>query len=135
MGRCDPGLKATKRLTVTDAHTAVALGSGDVAVLATPAILALAEGACVAAIADDLPDGETSVGAWAEVEHMRAAPLGASVAAHALLLGHHKRRLEFSVSVEADGQEIAKVRHRRILVDRARFLDGAAPSSAPVQAP
>jgi predicted thioesterase len=135
MGRCDPGLKASADLVVTEAHTALALGSGDVAVLSTPAILALAEGACVAAIAADLPDGETSVGAWAEIEHMRATPVGASVSAHALLLGHHKRRLEFSVTVEADGQEVAKVRHRRILVDRARFLAGAAPSSAPGQAP
>jgi fluoroacetyl-CoA thioesterase len=59
MGKCDPGLKKTRTLEVADEHTAVALGSGEVAVLGTPALLALAEGACVDAIADDLPDGQT----------------------------------------------------------------------------
>jgi fluoroacetyl-CoA thioesterase len=98
------------------------LGSGDVPVLGTPALLALAEGACVEAIAGDLPPGDTSVGTWAEIEHLRAAPTGSTVCAHATLIGHHGRRLEFSVLVEQDGATVAKVRHRRVLVDRERFL-------------
>jgi fluoroacetyl-CoA thioesterase len=122
MGRCDPGLKLDRTLHVEDEHTAVALGSGDVPVLGTPALLALAEGACVAAISEDLPDGETSVGTWAEIEHLKATPVGHDVCAHATLIGHHGRRLEFNVLVEDGGETIAKVRHRRVLVDRDRFL-------------
>lgn len=123
MGRCDPGLKHVRELTVEPAHTAEALGSGDVPVFGTPALLALAEGACVDAIADDLPEGQTSVGTWAEVEHLKATPVGRVVRAQATLVGHHGRRLEFSVSVdEADGETIARVRHRRVLVERERFL-------------
>jgi fluoroacetyl-CoA thioesterase len=122
MGRCDPGLKLDRILHVEDEHTAVALGSGDVPVLGTPALLALAEGACVAAISGDLPDGETSVGTWAEIEHLKATPVGHDVCAHATLIGHHGRRLEFNVLVEDRGETIAKVRHRRVLVDRDRFL-------------
>jgi hypothetical protein len=38
------------------------------------------------------------------------------------VIGHHGRRLEFSVMVEQDGATVAKVRHRRVLVDRERFL-------------
>jgi fluoroacetyl-CoA thioesterase len=132
MGKCDPGLNEHRTLVVTSAHTAVALGSGDVEVLGTPALLALAEAACVDAIATDLPDGETSVGVWAEIEHLKASPLGATVCAHATLMGHHKRRLEFSVLVEQDGDTIARVRHRRILVERERFLDGIARRAAAV---
>jgi fluoroacetyl-CoA thioesterase len=122
MGRCDPGLKLDRTLEVEDEHTALSLGSGDVPVLGTPALLALAEGACVDAIRDDLPDGQTSVGTWAEIEHLKATPVGHSVCAHATLIGHHGRRLEFNVLVEDAGDTIAKVRHRRVLVDRARFL-------------
>jgi fluoroacetyl-CoA thioesterase len=44
------------------------------------------------------------------------------VCAHATLIGHHGRRLEFSVKVVQDGTTVAKVRHRRVLVDRERFL-------------
>jgi fluoroacetyl-CoA thioesterase len=126
MGNCDPGLKLARTLEVTDERTAVALGSGEVPVLGTPALLALAEGACVDAIAGDLPDGQTSVGTYAEIEHLKPSPVGTSVHANATLIGHHGRRLEFNVLVDQDGEMVAKIRHRRVLVDRARFLEKAA---------
>lgn len=129
MGTCDPGLRQTRTLTVTDVHTAEALGSGDVPVLGTPALLALAEGACVAAIAEDLPEGQTSVGSWAEIEHSKASPVGASVSAEATLVGHHGRRLEFNVMVRQGEELVARIRHRRVLVDRQRFLEKVGISS------
>jgi predicted thioesterase len=131
MGRCDPGLKLARELHVGEQHTALAMGSGDVPVLGTPALLMLAERACVEAIADDLPDGDTSVGTWAEIEHLQATPVGRTVCANATLIGHHGRRLEFSVIIEEAGQTVARVRHRRVLVDRTRFLEklGAAATS------
>jgi len=122
--RCDPGLKHDRTLTVDESHTAARLGSGTVEVLGTPAVLALAEGACCDADAEDLLEEETSVGTWSEVEHLRAVPVGETVCAHATLVGHHGRRLEFTVNVEHEGETIARVRHRRILVDRERFLAG-----------
>ena len=124
--RCDPGRKGERTLVVAAEDTASRLGSGTVDVLGTPAVLALAEGACCDAVADGLAPDETTVGAWAEVEHLRAVPVGTAVCAHAVLTGHHGRRLEFSVTVEAAGETVARVRHRRILVDRARFLAGSA---------
>ena len=123
MGACDPGLSVTRELTVQDRHTAAATGSGDVDVLGTPTLLELAERACVAAIAEDLPEGQTSVGSWSEIEHIAPVPVGTEVSACATLRGHHGTRLEFVVIVrDGDGDEIvAKVRHRRVLVDRQRF--------------
>ena len=128
MGRCDPGLKHARSLEVTEEHTAIAVGSGDLPVFATPALLALAEAACVQALVDELDPAETTVGTWAEVEHTRAAPVGATVCAHATLIGHHNRRLEFRIAVEHDGEQIALVKHRRVLVDRARFMEKMAPT-------
>jgi len=120
--RCDPGLKHDRTLIVDASHTASELGSGSVDVLGTPAVLALAEGACCDAVAEDLLAEETSVGTWSEVEHLRPVPIGETVCAHATLVGHHGRRLEFSVTVEHAGEMVARVRHRRMLVDRERFL-------------
>ena len=62
MGTCDPGLKESRHLKVTKQHCADMIGSGDVPVLGTPAILTLAEGACIAAICDDLPEGRPRSG-------------------------------------------------------------------------
>jgi fluoroacetyl-CoA thioesterase len=130
MGRCDPGLKLARTLHVETDHTAISLGSGDVPVLGTPALLALAEGACVDAIKDDLDEGQTSVGTFAEIEHLVPTPVGRTVCAHATLIGHHGRRLEFNVRIEQDGETVAKVRHRRVLVDRERFLSKVRPADA-----
>jgi fluoroacetyl-CoA thioesterase len=128
MGSCDPGLREQLELTVTDENTATAVGSGDVPVLATPAILALAERACVGAIDDDLEDGQTSVGVFVELEHLLPSAVGATVAAEATLIGHHGRRLEFRVVIREGDEVVAKVHHRRVLVDRERFL-AKAPSN------
>ena len=127
MGRCDPGLKVTRQMQVRSDQTAEALGAGDVPVVGTPALLALAEGACVDALASELPDGETSVGTWAEIEHLHPASVGDVVCAHATLIGHHGRRLEFNVLIEEHGETVAKIRHRRVLVNRDRFLEKLTP--------
>lgn len=123
MGRCDPGLRTTREMEVTAGDTAEEVGSGDVPVVATPRLLALAECACVDAIAGELAEGETTVSAWAEIEHLRATLVGGVIHARATLIGHHGRRLEFTVLLEQDGEPVARVNHRRMLVDRARFMD------------
>jgi predicted thioesterase len=81
---------------VADADTAISAGSGDVPVLATPRLLALAEAAAVAAIAPHLPPGMTSVGTSVSLEHRRASPVGAEVVVEAELTEVDGRRLMFS---------------------------------------
>lgn len=122
------GLTADVALTVGEQDTAVALGSGDVPVLATPRVVALVEQAAVAAVAGRLPGGATSVGTRVELDHLRATHLGASVTATATLTEAAGRRLDFTVSVveqTADGPvEVARGTHRRVVVDRETFLAG-----------
>lgn len=120
---CRPGRRATVTLDVTEGDTALALGCGDVPVLATPRVLALAEQAAVEALGDCLPEGKTSVGAWVELDHLAPSRIGQTVVAEAVLLGVHGRRLEFSISVTSEGEEIAHCRHHRVLVSRSRFAE------------
>ena len=54
------GLKHTSELTVRDAVTAIAVGSGDMPVLATPMMMALMENAAMLTVKDELPDGCTT---------------------------------------------------------------------------
>jgi predicted thioesterase len=117
-----PGLAARVELTVTDADTAQAVGSGDVPVLATPRVLALAEAATVAATATRMPGGVTSVGVRAEVEHLAATPIGRTVGGQARLTKVDGRRLWFEVTVSEGDRVVAEVRVERLLVDRQRFV-------------
>jgi len=90
------GQRASVSAVVADADTAISAGSGDVPVLATPRLLALAEAAAVAAIAPHLAPGMTSVGTSASLEHRRASPVGAEVVVEAELTEVDGRRLVFS---------------------------------------
>lgn len=116
-----PGRTATVHLTVAERDTALAFASGTVPVLATPRVLALAEEACVVALGDAVPGDSTTVGTWAEVEHLAATPIGRTVTAAASLDAVDGRRLEFSVVVSDDEQVVARVGHRRAVVSLARF--------------
>ncbi|HEY7143895.1 MAG TPA: hotdog domain-containing protein [Streptosporangiaceae bacterium] len=90
------GLRATVRAVVTEADTATALGSGDVPVLGTPRLLALAETATLAAIGSYLEPERTSVGTAVRMEHKRAAAVGEELVVEAELTAVDGRRLEFS---------------------------------------
>ncbi|WP_326553042.1 thioesterase family protein [Micromonospora sp. NBC_01813] len=119
------GATARVELTVTDADTAQAVGSGDVPVLATPRVLALAEAASVAATATVLPTGMTTVGTRIELNHRAATPVGRTVAAVATLAEVDGRRLTFDVVVSEGDLTVAQGRIERLLVDRHRFVERA----------
>ncbi|WP_328652989.1 thioesterase [Micromonospora sp. NBC_00330] len=124
-----PGLTAQVELTVTDADTAQAVGSGDVPVLGTPRVLALAEAATVAATATGMPPGSTTVGTRVELEHLAPTVVGRTVRAQALLASVDGRRLSFEVTVSEGDQTVARGRVDRILVDRGRFVERAGRAS------
>jgi fluoroacetyl-CoA thioesterase len=121
----EPGRQATVEETVTESMSAPSLGSGDVPVLGTPAVLALVEAAAVAAVADALDTGTTSVGASVELEHLAPTPVGGVVTATAALARIDGRRLEFRFEVTDGAGPVARGAHVRIIVDRARFLETA----------
>jgi fluoroacetyl-CoA thioesterase len=143
------GQRASVSAVVADADTAISAGSGDVPVLATPRLLAMAEAATVAAIAPHLAPGMTSVGTSASLEHRRASPVGAEVVVEAELTEVDGRRLVFSFIARESGGSAAGTRGsggsaagagqdggedlvvgagtvERVLVDRAAFLARAA---------
>ena len=123
------GLTAQVELTVADADTAQAVGSGDVPVLGTPRVLALAEAATVAATATRLPPGMTTVGRRVELDHRAPTPVGRTVVARVRLAKIDGRRLLFEVTVTDGSTTVADGRVERHLVDRHRFVERALESS------
>lgn len=117
----DPGLAASFAYVVTDADTALALGSGDVPVLGTPRLLALAERATCAAVAGHLTTDLTTVGTRVELDHLAPTPVGATVTVEAVLEGVDGRRLTFGIRVRDDERSVATGTVTRVLVTRDRF--------------
>lgn len=116
------GLTARSGLVVTSANTAIALGSGDLPVVATPRLIALCEQATCLAVEGAIADGSTTVGTRVEFEHTAASPVGAEVVACAELLAVEGRRLRFAVRVTAGEHEVGRGTVERVIVVRDRFL-------------
>jgi fluoroacetyl-CoA thioesterase len=118
-----PGAKATATHAVTSTDTAKALGSGDLAVLGTPRLLAWMEGATCQVVSDHIDQDETSVGTRITVEHLKASPVGAAVRIVAQLVHADGRLLRFEVSAEhGDGSIVGHGEITRVVVDAERFL-------------
>jgi fluoroacetyl-CoA thioesterase len=120
-----PGLEQTAQETVTPEVTAAEIGSGDVAVLGTPALVALVERVAVGAVAGALEPGSTTVGAGIDLQHLAPTPVGAMVSATARLEAVDGRRLAFSFEVTDPAGVIARGTHVRVLVNRDTFLEAA----------
>jgi predicted thioesterase len=116
------GLNHTSELTVTDAVTAVRMGSGDMPVLATPAMMALMENAAMLAVADDLPEGSTTVGGHIASSHLRPSKIGDVVRAVAEVTKVDGRKIEFKVSAYSGDILLGEGTHLRFVVDRERFM-------------
>lgn len=116
------GLKHTSYLTVTDAVTAIAMGSGDMPVLATPAMMALMENAAMLAIAEALPEGCTSVGGHIESSHLRPSKIGETVTAIAEVTKVDGKKVEFKVAAYSGETLLGEGKHLRFVVDKERFM-------------
>jgi predicted thioesterase len=116
------GLSHTSTLTVDDTNTAIALGSGDMPVLATPAMLALMENAAMLTVKDYLEEGMTTVGGQIESSHLHPSRIGSEVIATAILERIDNKKLYFKVSAYMGDTLIGEGKHLRFIVDKNRFM-------------
>lgn len=118
----ETGLTYTSRTTVSEANTAATLGSGDMNVFATPAMVALMENAAMLCVAAHLPEGSTTVGSLMNTSHVKPSAPGAVIEATARLTEVDGRKLTFHVSACEGEKLIGEGTHVRFIVDRERFL-------------
>lgn len=116
------GLAHTSEMTVTDSLTAISMGSGDMPVLATPAMLALMENAAMLAIAEALPEGCTSVGGHIESSHLRPSKIGDKIVAVAEVTKVDGKKIEFKVAAYSGNTLLGEGNHLRFVVDKKRFM-------------
>ncbi len=109
-------------MKVTADLTALSMGSGDMEVFATPAMVALMENAAMIDAQSHLQEGETTVGIYIEVHHTRATPLGDEVSAVATLTNRDGRKFEYEIIASDSKGEIGRAVHHRFMVVRDKFL-------------
>ena len=116
------GLTYTSTLVISKDHVAAVMGSGDLHVFATPAMVALMENAAMLAVAEHLPEGSTTVGAMMNTSHVKPSPVDESIKATAVLTEVEGRKLTFEIKAEDSKGIIGEAVHVRYIVDRERFM-------------
>ena len=116
------GQSHTSELTVTEAVTAIAMGSGDMPVFATPSMMALMENAAMLAVADHLPEGSTTVGGHIASSHIKPSKLGDTVTATAMVTKVDGKKIEFKVEARCGDTLLGEGTHLRFIVDREKFM-------------
>lgn len=116
------GLTHTSQLVVSDDVTAIAMGSGDMPVLATPVMMALMENAAMLAVAPHLLQGSTTVGGHIAASHVKPTAVGHTVTATATVTAVDGRKIEFAVAAHCGETLLGEGSHTRFIVDRDRFM-------------
>jgi len=113
----------TSNCIVSENNTALTLGSGDLPVLATPALAALMENAAMLAIASSLDAGFTSVGGAINLTHLKPSKIGDIISATATLIATNGKKYEFEIlATDQLGALIGKASHTRFAVNAQKFL-------------
>lgn len=117
------GIKGEKKFTVAKAQLASEVGSGLVAVLATPMMIAAIEGTAAGSVAPQLDEGKTTVGTLVNVSHVAATPEGMAVRIETELteIAPNSKILTFKVAAYDEKGLIGEGTHQRAVVDKARF--------------
>ncbi len=121
LSRITPGLTGTAEIVVGPEHTAPFVGSGRIAVLATPVMINVIEAASLAAVEHLLPSGHQSLGIHLDVSHVAATPVGLRVTATAEVVSVEGRTIKFRVEARDEIETIGGGSHERVVVSVERF--------------
>ena len=116
------GTKFKVSIKVEEKDTAMAYGSGTLAVLATPRMIALMEESAYKCIEKYLDEGQSSVGTYLDVKHLAATPVGMEVYAESEVIEVDGRRVVFSVKAYDEKGIVGEGKHERFVVFSEKFV-------------
>ena len=121
----ETGICGEQTITVTEQQTAKHLGSGELAVFATPCMIALMENTAYKSVQPCLEPGQGTVGTLLNVKHLAATPVGMEVRCETRLIEIDRKRLVFEVKAFDACGLIGEGVHERFIVDNQRFMQKA----------
>ena len=117
-----PGMTAERVFPVEELHSALQAGSGGVAVLATPGMIAFMENAAFNLLESALPDGFSSVGVLVEVRHLAPTPIGREVRVQVEITEVEGMRVSCDLHAWDEHEHIGTGQHQRVIIDKDSFL-------------
>lgn len=127
------GMTGHQELIVTEELTAKAMGSGELRVFATPAMLALMEKTAYQSVADALEEGSGSVGTMVQLSHSAASPVGMKVTCDSKLTAIDGRKLTFEIEARDECGAIGKATHERFIIYNDKFQAKADAKGQPAE--
>lgn len=112
----------SKTFIVEATQTAREIGSGDLDVLATPALIAMIENTARDFLSNDLAEEETSVGIKLDIKHLRPSIVGAEILVNVNLEAKEGSKVAYSFEVYDSSKLIATGTHQRAVVVTEVFL-------------
>lgn len=116
------GMTSTREIYVTENNVASKLGSGNIDVFSTPAMIALMENTSKSCVDLHLPFGYTTVGIEVNVKHIKASPIGMKIRCEASLIKVDKKKLVFNVEAWDEKEKIGEGNHIRYIVNSEEFM-------------
>ncbi len=121
----EKGIRGTGESIVTQENTAKAMGSGELDVYATPAMIALMEETAYKSVASELEEGSGSVGILMNVKHVAASPVGMKITCQSELESVEGRKLTFKVEAYDEAGLIGEGTHERFIIVNNKFQEKA----------
>ena len=116
------GLKAVNTLMVDQSNTASTLGSGELPVFATPAMIALMENTAAGSVKPYIDPEESTVGTLLNVKHLSASPIGMEIRCESELIEIDRKKLVFHVTAYDTTGLIGEGTHERFIISKDKFL-------------
>ena len=123
MSELSRGVRGAQQETVTEKNIASALGSGGLAVYATPCMITLMEYCAMESVRPYLPQGSSTVGTRLDIKHLAATPIGMMVRCETELIEVDRRRLVFLCRAFDEAGLIGEGTQERFIVDDEKFME------------
>lgn len=121
----ETGIREEQMIIVTEQQTAKYLGSGELAVFATPCMVALMENTAYKSVQPFLDPGQGTVGTLLNVKHLAATPVGMEVRCETKLIEIDRKRLVFEVKAFDACGLIGEGTHERFVIDNQKYMQKA----------
>ena len=108
---------------VKNENSAEIMGSGDLAVLSTPSLVAFMENAAKNYLNKFLPEEMGSVGSNINIDHIAPTLIGNSITVRGKITEIIKEKIiKFSIEAYEKDKKIGNAEHTRVIINNTKFL-------------